>query len=286
MPIVPMHTILKRARAAGYAVAAFECWNSANLFGIAEGAAESGMPVILQASPAEYRTMGGPDALRAIAEYYVERTGITAALHLDHGTTIEHVRECMNAGFTSVMIDASQASLDRNMELSAESVALAHPHGISVEAELGHVGGSEAGIEDDGSNPEDHLTNVADAERFVKETGIDCLAVAIGTIHGTYRGEPKIDLPRLEAIAARVPQPLVLHGGSGTPPDKLLAAIDRGIAKINICTDIHIAWLDGIAEARKSLTPSVPGNFHRIPHERIKEKVKEYIGLFRNGKNA
>lgn len=276
-----MHIILERARRGGYAVGAFECWNSANIFGIAEAAAECGMPVILQASPVEYRTMGGPDLLRRIAAAYVEKTGITAALHLDHGSTLDHVRECVEAGFTSVMIDASVEDYERNRDLSAEAVRIAHSAGVSVEAELGHVGGSEGGIEDAGGDPADHLTNVEDAERFVRETGIDCLAVAIGTVHGAYRGEPKIDLERLEAIAGRVPQPLVLHGGSGTPPDKLRAAIGLGIAKINICTDIHNAWLDGIAEARRQRTPSIPGLFHEIPHARLKAKVKECIELFR-----
>lgn len=281
-----MHKILERARGRGYAVAAFECWNSANIHGIVEGVAECGMPVILQASPVEYGTMGGPEALRRIAEVYVEMTGVTAALHLDHGTTLDHVRECVDAGFTSVMLDASMESLERNTELSAAAVGIAHPHGVSVEAELGHVGGIEGGIEDDDSKAEDHLTNVDDAARFVEATGIDCLAVAIGTVHGAYRGEPRIDIPRLEAIAARVSEPLVLHGGSGTPPEKLIQAIERGIAKINICTDIHNVWLDGIAEARQTLTPSIPGKFHRVPHERIKAKVKECVELFRNGREA
>jgi len=277
-----MHTLLQRARAEGYALAAFECWNSDNVFAIAEASRDASTPVILQASPVEYGTMGGAVALKRIADLYLDLTGATAALHLDHGTTLDQVRECVEAGFTSVMLDASRETLERNIELSAAAVAIAHPHGVSVEAELGHVGGSEGEIVDENPNAADHLTNVDDAERFVRETGIDCLAVAIGTVHGAYRGEPKIDLERLAAIADRVGVPLVLHGGSGTPPEKLRAAIGLGIAKINICTDIHIAWLDGIAEARQTLTPSVPGAFHRIPHARMKAVADHYIQLFRN----
>jgi len=277
-----MHTLLQRARAGGYALAAFECWNSDNVFAIAEASRDASTPVILQASPVEYGTMGGAVALKRIADLYLDLTGATAALHLDHGTTLDQVRECVEAGFTSVMLDASRETLERNIELSAAAVAIAHPYGVSVEAELGHVGGSEGEIVDENPNAADHLTNVDDAERFVRETGIDCLAVAIGTVHGAYRGEPKIDLERLAAIADRVGVPLVLHGGSGTPPEKLRAAIGLGIAKINICTDIHIAWLDGIAEARQTLTPSVPGAFHRIPHARMKTVADHYIQLFRN----
>jgi len=282
MPLEPMHTLLQRARAGGYALAAFECWNSDNVFAIAEASRDASTPVILQASPVEYGTMGGAVALKRIADLYLDLTGATAALHLDHGTTLDQVRECVEAGFTSVMLDASRETLERNIELSAAAVAIAHPYGVSVEAELGHVGGSEGEIVDENPNAADHLTNVDDAERFVRETGIDCLAVAIGTVHGAYRGEPKIDLERLAAIADRVGVPLVLHGGSGTPPEKLRAAIGLGIAKINICTDIHIAWLDGIAEARQTLTPSVPGAFHRIPHARMKTVADHYIQLFRN----
>jgi len=272
-----MDELLRTARAKKYAVAAFECWNSANIYGIAVGAAQCGAPVIFQASPVEYELMGGPDALREIVEFYVKKTGITAALHLDHGSTLKHVEECIAAGFTSVMLDASTLSLAENIRLSRQAAESAHRHNVSVEAELGHVGGSAEG----GIAAESTLTDPDEAADFVRETGIDCLAVAVGTVHGEYRGEPNIRLERLQKIAARIEIPLVLHGGSGTPPELLRKAIALGIAKINICTDIHKTWLEGIAQARATLTPSVPGNFYRPAHALLTAKVVELIRLFK-----
>ena len=210
MVLLRMDELLRKARAGKYAVAAFECWNSANVYGIAAGAAACGMPVIFQASPVEYALMGGPEMLREIVAMYVDKTGITAALHLDHGTTLEHVEECIAAGFTSVMLDASALPWEENIRLSRQAVELAHRHNVSVEAELGHVGGSAEG----GIAGESTLTDPGEAAIFVRETGIDCLAVAIGTVHGDYRGQPNIRLERLRDIATRVEIPLVLHGGS------------------------------------------------------------------------
>ena len=284
MSMVKMDELLVQARKERYAVAAFECWNSANIYGIAAGAAELGMPVIFQASPVEYEIMGGPKALRKIVELYVDMTGVTAALHLDHGSSLAQVEECVNAGFTSVMLDASRQSFENNLELSRKAVEIAHQHNISVEAELGHVGGCEGEFEEYNNDLYDFLTQPEEAKVFVKKTGIDCLAVGIGTVHGTYRGEPQIDLARLEKIASLVDIPLVLHGGSGTPKDILLKAIDLGISKINICTDIHKSWLAGIEAAKTKLTPSVPGKFYQPAHDMLKQKVIEIIKLFSNGK--
>jgi len=277
-----MDELLRQARAHRYAVAAFECWNSANIYGIAVGAQACGMPVIFQASPVEYALMGGPLALQKIVELYVEQTGITAALHLDHGSTLDQVKECLAAGFTSVMLDASRETFARNVELSKAAAELAHARNVPVEAELGHVGGSEGEFAGE-AVPEAHLTDAQEAARFVRETGVDCLAVAIGTVHGDYRGEPRIHLDRLREVAAAVEVPLVLHGGSGTPPPILREAIRLGIAKINICTDIHKAWLSGIAAAQGKRTPSVPGRFYEFAHEMLVAKVVEMIRLFSEG---
>ncbi|MEA2069248.1 MAG: class II fructose-bisphosphate aldolase [Verrucomicrobiota bacterium] len=271
------------ARSKKVAIGAFECWNSANIRAVAEAAAECRMPVIFQATSLEYAVMGGADAMRSIVEFYVNKTGIDAAIHLDHGSTLEQVQECMDAGFTSVMMDASRLPLEENIALSKKAAELAHVNNLAIETELGHVGGSEGGLEDAGDGV-DGLTDSSEAERFVAETGTDCLAVGIGTAHGDYKRAPNIDLKRLEQIAERVSVPLVLHGGSGTPVDLLLKTIDRGIAKINICTDIHKVWLEAITEACKTLTPSVPGLFHVPPHDALKAKVAEIIKLFACGK--
>ncbi len=281
MALLRMDDLLLEARRKGYAVGAFECWNSANIYAIAEGAASCGMPVIFQASPTEYGVMGGPDAMRDIVEFYVRKMDIRAALHLDHGTSIEHVKECIEAGFTSVMLDASRLPFEENVAISKQASQMAHQQDVSIEAELGHVAGCEAGLEEL-ADAESQLTNPREAEIFVHETGIDCLAVAIGTVHGSYRSKPNINLQRLREISDIVHQPLVLHGGSGTPENILRKCISLGIAKINICTDIHNIWLEGIEEAKKSLTPSVPGLFYLPAHKMHVKMVIDKIELFKN----
>ena len=278
MSLCRMDELLKEARRGHYAIGAFECWNSDNIRAIALASAETGTPVIFQASPAEYNTMGGADVLRRIVEGYVEKYHIRAALHLDHGSTLEHVAECLEAGFTSVMLDASGLPFEENCELSRKSAEMAHAQNASVEAELGHVGGSDEG----GIIAESTLTVPSEAVSFVQMTGIDCLAVAIGTIHGEYRGEPRLRLNLLQEIADVIPLPLVLHGGSGTPPEQLAQAIGLGIAKVNICTDIHKTYLNGIEEARGHLTPSVPGKFYEPVIDGVKNHVVRLIRQFRS----
>lgn len=285
MAVVRMDTLLKCAAKEKYAVAAFECWSSASIYAVAQAAAECGMPVIFQATSLEYGIMGGAEVLRKIVELYVELTGITAALHLDHGSNLAQVDECAKAGFSSVMLDASREHFERNVELSRRAVEIASRYDISVEAELGHVGGCEgefANRSDDDLKA--GLTDPDEAAEFVKATGIDCLAVGIGTVHGNYIREPCLDLARLEKIASVVDVPLVLHGGSGIPDETLVEMINIGITKINICTDIHETWLAGVKLARNTLTPSVPGTFYQPAHDMLKNRAGEIIRLFSNGK--
>ena len=275
MALYRMDTLMRQARSKGIALGAFECWESLNIRGIARASAICDTPVIFQASPAEYRTMGGADALADMVKFYVKKYDVNAALHLDHGSTLEHVQECVDAGFTSVMLDASSMVFEENARLSAEAAKIAHAANISLEAELGHVSGG-----DSGSNNESALTVPEEVVEFVKRTQVDCLAVSIGTVHGDYRGEPKLHLDLLKTIASLVDTPLVLHGGSGTPIDQLHAAIKLGIAKINICTDIHKAFLRGMEEAKGTLTPSVPGNYYVPALNNMIEKTIEMIKLF------
>ncbi|MFI4911904.1 MAG: ketose-bisphosphate aldolase [Sedimentisphaeraceae bacterium JB056] len=281
MSLERMDTLLIAARKNRYAVAAFECWNSANIYAIAEGAAQTDMPVIFQASHAEYTIMGGADALFDIVSFYIRKKNITAALHLDHGISLEQVEECAKAGFSSVMLDASRLSFEENIKLSKQAAEIANEYKISIECELGHVAGAEGGM-DDIDETECCMTDPEKAEIFVKKTNADCLAVAIGTVHGDYRSKPNIDLKLLEQISDIIEVPLVLHGGSGTPPKTLKECINRGIAKINICTDIHKIWLDGIEKAKTTLTPSVPGKFYQPAQEMLVQAVTQKIELFKN----
>ncbi len=278
MPLCRMDTLLRRARAEARCLAALECWDSTSVRAIATAAQRTGAPVIFQASPGEYALPGGPEALRALVEWHVQRTGIEAALHLDHGMKLTEVEECVRAGFTSVMLDGSHFPYEENVRLTRETVEIAHAFDASVEGELGHVAGLEGDIS---VSEEDALqTDPDQAADFVAQTGLDCLAVAIGTVHGVYRGEPKINLERLEQIAARVEHPLVLHGGSGTPDDLVRECIRRGVAKINICTELQQAWLGGIEESRKTNSISAPGRFYAPAFDRLVERIIGKIELF------
>ena len=274
MGLYRMDTLLKQAGRQHIALGAFECWESMNIQGIAKAAANCKMPVIFQATPVEYEPMGGAEALSHIVRFYVKKYDIDAALHLDHGATLEQVEDCTRNGFTSVMLDASALCFEENARLSAEAAKIAHAGDLSFEAELGHVTGG------DGGDAESALTVPSEVVEFVRLTNVDCLAVSIGTVHGDYRGKPELRLDLLKEIASLVDIPLVLHGGSGTPIEQLHAAIKLGITKINICTDIHKAFLAGIEEAKATLTPSVPGNFYRPAAAKLTAKTEEMIRLF------
>ncbi len=276
MTLLRMDTLLKEARRNHVALGAFQCWDSLNVQGIAMAAARTGSPVIFQTTSMEYAPIGGPEIVADIVNFYIRKYGIDAALHLDHGGNIKEVEECLRAGYTSVMLDASMKCFEENVSLTKDAADLAHGFNASLEAELGHVGGGDGG---DGTASV--LTEPKEAAEFVARTGVDCLAVAVGTVHGEYRGKPDLKLDRLAEIAQVVKNPLVLHGGSGTPPELLQKAIALGIAKINICTDISKAFLNAIEETRKELTPSLAGNFYRPVVQKMSEKVESLIRLFR-----
>lgn len=279
MALTRMDLLLRTAREAGQAVPGFECWDSGSVQAIATAAVESGLPVIFQASATEYTYCGGPEALKAIVDWYVRRTGIAAALHLDHGSRLEHVAECLEAGFTSVMLDGSRHPYEENVRLTRETVGMARECNASVEGELGCVGGLEGDLPELDED-EAMQTDPEQAVQFMAETGSDCLAVAVGTVHGVYRGTPKINLERLRAIAARVAAPLVLHGGSCTPDDAIRACIREGISKINICTELQQAWLAGLDESREVNSISVPGTFYAPARDRMTALMLAKLRLF------
>jgi fructose-bisphosphate aldolase class II len=237
MPLTTMKEILVPARAGKYAVGAFEFWSFDSAQAIVSAAEMAGMPVILQAGFLETDYAGGLDILSLIAHRVAEKARIPVALHLDHAEKISLVRDAIDAGFTSVMIDTSALPFEENVTATLEVTALAKPRGVTVEAELGRLATAEGG-----ATAEEAQTDPEEARLFVERTGIDALAVAIGTAHGAYRFPPKINIPRLKEIAAVVDIPLVLHGGSGTPADAIAGAIENGVAKINICTDLITAY--------------------------------------------
>lgn len=231
--------VLAAARAGGYAVGAFEFWSLDSAQAIVEAAETVGVPVILQAGPLEIEFAGLP-ALSNIARSVADSTSTDVVLHLDHGDTIELAAAAVEAGFTSVMIDASPLPYEENRDVTRKVVELARPRGVSVESELGRLAGAEA--RSDVSEEDAMQTDPEEAQRFVEETDIDALAVAIGTAHGLYAYEPKLNLERLAKIASTVPVPLVLHGGSGTPDEQVAEAVKLGIAKVNVCTEFIAAF--------------------------------------------
>ena len=278
--IVPMKHMLETARADGYALGAFEFWSLDSAQAVIEAAEEVGVPVILQAGPLEL-AHGGVDELARIGRSVAEGAGIDVALHLDHGDTFDMARACVEAGFSSVMIDASHVSYEENVDITCRVVEIAAPRGVSVESELGKLAGSEAGKSL--SEEEAAQTDPDEAVRFVEETGIDALAVAIGTAHGLYKLKPRLNLKRLDQIARKVEIPLVLHGGSDTPADQVRQAIALGISKVNICTEFIAAfgkaYVDAqLADGFKYNVPSLFGAGKSASRALAESKIRFFAG--------
>lgn len=235
MPFLPMSDLLSEAYANGYAVPGFCVWCAEAVQTVLRVAERLRAPVILMNGPAEF-PMLAPAAIGAVAHALLPAYDVRAALLLDHGDSPERVRQCMDAGYTSVMLDYSTRPLEENVAALREVVALAHPLDVTVEGELGVVGKANAAAVEGGEAA--GLTNPQQAADYVAATGVDCLAVAIGNAHGRYAKLPTLDFGRLKRLRDAVSVPLVLHGGSGTPDEDLRRAISLGIAKVNVATDL------------------------------------------------
>ncbi len=242
-PLRPSLDLMQAAHLEGRAVAALNFYNSETLRAHVEAARAEQAPLILQTTESTIRYLGLP-MIVAMARAAAFELPTPVALHLDHGASLSLAYAAILAGYSSVMIDGSALPFDENCELVRRVVELAHPAGVSVEAELGHVG------EADNADPSACYTQPEAAKRFVDRTGVDALAVAIGTAHGFYRGEVRLDFERLCAIRDAVPNtPLVLHGGSGVPAELVQRAIECGIAKLNIGTEIKDTFTARIRDA-------------------------------------
>lgn len=243
MPLVSSTPMLQAARAGGYGIGAFNVHTLEMLQAVVEAAEETNSPLILQTTVGTVKHLG-EDYITAAAQAAADRSRVPIALHLDHCTDFELIVRCIRAGYTSVMIDASMHPFDDNVQRTRKIAEIAAAAGVNVEAELGKVGG----VEDDIVVAE-HEALMADPDecaRFVELTGVPTLAPAIGTAHGIYKGEPRIDFERIAAIAARVAVPLVLHGGSGIPEAQVKRCVSLGMAKMNIATEIRIVFSDAI----------------------------------------
>jgi tagatose 1,6-diphosphate aldolase GatY/KbaY len=245
MKLLPMHQLLRPAWKAKYAVPSFCAWNAEVTETILQIAARMKAPVILMSGPGEF-ALNPPDTLARIARALVEKYQATAALHLDHGDSPELVQTCLDAGYTSVMLDYSARSFEENAAALRTVVTQAHLKDVTVEGEIGKVGK----VDDSTVEGSDHstLTDPAEAARFVQATGVDALAVSIGNAHGIYTKLPVFDFERLRQIRDAVSVPLVLHGGSGTEPDYIRRAVGLGMAKINVASELCKAFRETYSE--------------------------------------
>jgi fructose-bisphosphate aldolase class II len=239
MPLVSMTDMLKKAKSEGYAVGQFNINNLEFTQAILQAAQEEKSPVILGVSEGAGRYIGGFKTVVKIVEGLLEDYKVTVpvAIHLDHGSSFDKCKEAIDAGFTSVMIDASHHPYEENITLTKQVVEYAHAKGISVEAELGMVGGQEDDVQANGVI----YADTEECEELVKQTGVDCLAPALGSVHGPYKGEPNLGFKEMEEISNGTGVPLVLHGGTGIPTKDIQKSISLGTAKINVNTENQIA---------------------------------------------
>lgn len=241
--LISSTSMLQAAREQGFGITAFNVHTLEMLQAVVEAAEDTQSPLILQTTVGTVKHLG-PEYIVAAAATAAKLSSVPIALHLDHCTDYDLIVRCIRAGYTSVMIDASMHPYDDNVRMTQEVVRVALAAGVNVEAELGKVGG----VEDDIVVEEEdaRLAVPEECAAFVAATGVPTLAPAIGTAHGIYKGEPKIAFDRLEQIAKQVSVPLVLHGGSGIPEDQVKRCVKLGMAKMNVATELRIAFSDAI----------------------------------------
>ena len=246
MALVTTIEMLTKAKKNGYAICAFNVENMEMAMAVVKAAEEMHAPVIMQTTPSTVR-YANLSLYHANIKALAEASKIPIALHLDHGNSFDLAMQALRVGYTSIMIDGSHLPFEENVAVTRGVVNACKPSGISVEAELGKVGGKE----DDLDCNDPGYTEPEDAVRFVNETGVNSLAISIGTAHGLYNGEPKLDMDRLSTINNLVTIPLVLHGASGLPDSAVKECIARGISKVNFATELRIAYSNGVKEYLK-----------------------------------
>ena len=270
MPLVTSKEMLLKAQKGGYAVGAFNAENMEMVKAIIQAAEELKAPVMIQTTPSTIK-YGTVETYAAIVAAEAAKASVPVCLHLDHGSSFELAMQAMHAGYTSVMIDGSKLDFEANIAETKRVADVANALDIPCEAELGKVGGKEDDL--DGGNGNGY-TVPSEAAEFVERTGVDSLAVAIGTAHGVYKGTPKLDIDRLSEIRKVVSVPLVLHGTSGVPDDAVRECVARGMCKVNYATDLRIAFSKGL----KEYLAGDPEAFDPKKYSAVgREQVKEYV---------
>ena len=274
MPLVTSKELLLDAQKNHYAIGAFNVENMEMVQAVIAAAEELSSPVILQTTPGTLK-YADPELYFANVAAAAKAAKVPVVMHLDHGSSFNLALRCFRAGYTSVMIDGSHDPFEQNIAVTKAVVDACHAGGVPVEAELGKVGGKEDDLDGGDGNG---YTVPAEAAEFVEKTGVDSLAVAIGTAHGVYKGIPKLDLERISQIRQVVSVPLVLHGTSGVPDYTVKECIARGMCKVNYATDLRIAFSNGVKEYLSS-NPDVydPKKYCAKGRELVKQYVMQKI---------
>lgn len=287
MPLVSMTEMLKTAQKNQYAVGQFNLNNMEFTQAILQAAEEEKSPVICGVSEGAARYMGGFETVVTLVKALMKEYNVTVpvAIHLDHGSSFENCMKAMKAGFTSVMIDGSHHPLEYNIEMTKRVVDVAHAIGVSVEAELGRVGGQEDDLVV--SEAEEAYAIPAECKELVEQTGVDCFAAALGSVHGPYKGEPNLSFTRMEEIQQLVDVPFVLHGGTGIPTEDVKKAIRYGHAKVNVNTE---SQMSSAAKVREVLAEQPdqydPRKYLGPARDAIKETVKFKMQEFGSSNQA
>lgn len=271
--LVTAKQLMLDAQKGGYAIGAFNVENMEMVQAVVSAAEELKSPVIIQTTPSTLK-YASPEMFYANVAAAAKAASVPVVMHLDHGSSFQLAMQAFRAGYTSIMIDGSHSAYEDNIAVTKAVVDACHPAGVPVEAELGKVGGKE----DDLDGGDGGYTVPSEAADFVEKTGVDSLAVAIGTAHGVYKGTPKLDVDRLSEIRKVVSIPLVLHGTSGVPDEAVRECIRRGICKVNYATDLRIAFSTGLKEyLAKDPDAFDPKKYNALGREKVKEYVMSKI---------
>lgn len=276
--LVNMKDMLLRAKEGKYAIPQFNINNLEWTRFILEGCEENKSPVILGVSEGAAKYFGGYKTVVNVVEGLINDLNITipVAIHLDHGSSVEACKKAIDAGFTSVMIDASKYPISENVGITNEVVEMALLKDATIEAEVGCVGGSE-----DGVASEEKYATFEDAKEIVENTKITCLAPALGSVHGLYKGLPNLNFERMEEISTKLNIPLVLHGGTGIPDDQIAKSIACGICKININTELQVEWSKGVREFLENNKEVYdPRKVIKSGEENMKKVITDKVKLF------
>lgn len=302
MELVNANVILKKAKQKKYAVGAYNFYNLETAKAILNASEKKGCDVIVQTSPSAIKYMG-LDVIVPMVKSLAKNLNVEVCLNLDHGKDFDIVKQCVDAGYTNVMIDASDKSFEENVALTKKCVEYAHKFGVTVEAELGSL----KGVEDEVVAKESLFTKPQDAKKFVELTQIDSLAVSIGTSHGAYKfaGESHLDIERLKQIASLVDLPLVLHGASSVSPElkekfllsggqignangvsaqNLIDAVQNGICKVNTDTDLRIAFTTGVRNSLKDAKIFNPREYLGTGMAEVEKEVEKRIDILTKNK--